>query len=74
MENPEILSGWLTVTSVSDVLAIGQTYCRLLLTTGKIKGRKLGRQWFVSQREIERYAKNMNSKQKAALRKKGRRF
>jgi excisionase family DNA binding protein len=73
-ESQEILSGWLTTTAVARVLRIGETYCRLLIAKGKIKSRKLGRQHFVSQREIERYVENMNVRQKAELWKKGRKF
>jgi excisionase family DNA binding protein len=72
MDTSEMLNGLLTIGGLAKALSIGETYARLLVTTGRIKGKKLGRQWVINQREFKRYVENMNDKQKAALWKKGR--
>jgi excisionase family DNA binding protein len=68
--NTDALSGWMTTETAASALNIREDYCRLLINNGKIKAKKLGRQWFVSTHEIRRYVRGMSNQQKAALRRK----
>lgn len=45
----------LTLTEAAARLGLSPTTLRVQIGKGKMKGRKVGRDWTVSEREVERY-------------------
>ena len=62
---PEPQGRWLTVPEAADRLGLSLAMVRRYCATGKLQAQKLGRDWAVRQRELERFA--------AAPRSRGRR-
>lgn len=47
----------LTLTEAAARLGLAATTLRVQIRNGKLKARKVGRDWTVSEREVERYAR-----------------
>lgn len=45
----------LTLTQAAERLGVSAVTLRLQIHNGKLKARKVGRDWTVSEREVERY-------------------
>jgi len=45
----------LTLTEAAGLLGLSPTTLRIQIRNGKLKARKLGRDWIVSKAEVERY-------------------
>jgi len=45
----------LTLTEAAQSLGLSPITLRIQIRNGKLKARKLGRDWIVTQREVERY-------------------
>lgn len=47
----------LTLTEAAARLGVAASTLRVQIRNGKLKARKMGRDWTVSEREVERYAR-----------------
>lgn len=47
----------MTLTEAAAILGVTAATLRQQIANGKLKARKVGRDWSVSKREVERYAK-----------------
>lgn len=45
----------LTTREIANYLRMDQQMVRYYLRTGQIKGKKIGTDWFVSQKDLDRY-------------------
>jgi excisionase family DNA binding protein len=48
----------LTVDEIATILRVSKVFVRRLLREGKIKGRKVGRDWRVEETELQRYIRD----------------
>lgn len=48
----------LTLTEAADRLGVAPSTLRRQIANGRLKARKLGRDWTVSEREVERYRRD----------------
>lgn len=47
----------LTLTEAAKLLHLNPGTLRVQIHNGKLRAKKIGRDWFVTRREVERYAK-----------------
>ena len=52
----------MTMTEVQDYLRITKPTMVKILKEGKLKGKKVGRQWRILRSEVDRYLKDFNNK------------
>lgn len=52
----------LTLTEAADRLGLAASSLRHQIRNGKLRARKVGRDWTVSEREVERYARDHRGK------------
>ena len=50
---------WLTVSETARILKLTEGTIRLKLSDGTIKGQKVGAQWRIEKKEVERYARGI---------------
>lgn len=49
---------------IAEVLNVSQQWVTKLLREGKIKGKRMGRQWFVSRQAVEKYQRERSKVRK----------
>ena len=49
--------GVMTLAQAAERLGVQAGTLRVQIAKGKLKAKKMGRDWFVSEREVERYAR-----------------
>jgi len=52
---PSNIEQWLSVTEAADACGLSASHLRLLIRTGKVSGRKFGRDWFTTKVAVAAY-------------------
>ena len=58
----------MTLTEAAELLGLDPSSLRHQIANGKLRAKKMGRDWFVTPREVERYRRESKGTRRAAHR------
>lgn len=59
---PDMVIKFLSMKEAAEKLGVSRSYVHLLKNTRQLKAQRIGKQWVISEKELERYKSTRNQK------------